>query len=96
MYFAQQDTYTVPVSSRDCVAIRHPGRVSLRLTRAGIQEELDSIEHLLDSGSRPARRCSSGMTGSANCDKVPRGEDIFAELTAQTFRGIQGLRKEVV
>jgi hypothetical protein len=33
--------------------IRHPGQVRLRRTRAGIQEKLDYIELLLDSGSRP-------------------------------------------
>ncbi len=37
MYFAPQDSYTAPGSSRECDAIRHPGQVSLLRTRAGIQ-----------------------------------------------------------
>jgi hypothetical protein len=58
----------------------HPGQVRLQRTRAGIQEEGDHIDLSLDSpstllrvvslsnhGSRPAKRSSSGMTGSANC-----------------------------
>jgi hypothetical protein len=49
------------------VAICHPGQVRLRRTRAGIQKEGDQIDLSLDSGSRPAKRSSSGMTGSANC-----------------------------
>ena len=35
-----------------CVAIRHPGQVRLRRTRAGIQNESDYIELSLDTGSR--------------------------------------------
>ena len=45
-----------PLTSRDCFAIRHPGQVRLRRTRAGIQKESDDTELLLDSGSRPLRR----------------------------------------
>ena len=51
----------------------HPGQVRLQRTRAGIQEEFDYIDLLLDSGSRPAKRSSSGMTGSANSDMVSKG-----------------------
>ena len=50
--------------------IRHPGQVRLRRTRAGIQGKFDYIELPLDSGSRPAKRSSSGMTGSASCDTL--------------------------
>ncbi len=59
------------------VAIRHPGQVRRRRTRAGIQKEFDYIELSLDSGSRPAKRRSSGMTGSANCDIVSKGRGDF-------------------
>jgi hypothetical protein len=55
-----------PLPPIDCVAIRHPGQVRQRRTRAGIQKEFDYIELSLDSGSRPAKRSSSGMTGSVN------------------------------
>jgi len=68
-----------PLPSRDCVAIRHPGQVRLRRTRAGIQKEFDYIEHSLDSGSRSAKRSSSGMTGSANCDIVSNGRGDFCK-----------------
>ena len=67
-----------PLSSIDCVAIRHPGQVRLRRIRAGIQKKFGYIEHSLDSrstslrvvslsnyGSRSAKRRSSRMTGSA-------------------------------
>jgi hypothetical protein len=66
-----------PLPSKDRVAIRHPGQVRLGWTRAGIQKEFDNIEHLLDSGSRSARRSSSGMTGSANCDIISKGRGDF-------------------
>ncbi len=62
---------------KDCVAIRHPGQVRLRWTRAGIQKKFDYIELSLDSGSRPAKRPSSGMTGSVNCDIVCKGRGDF-------------------
>jgi hypothetical protein len=74
---APQDNYMSPLLSIDCVAIRHPGQVRLRRTRAGIQKEFDYIELSLDSGSRPAKRRSSGMTGSANCDIVSKGRGDF-------------------
>ena len=61
------------LSARDCVAIRHPGQVRRRRTRAGIQKEFDYVELSLDSGSRPAKRRLSGMTGSVNCDIVSKG-----------------------
>ena len=61
-----------PIPSNDSVAIRHPGQVRVRRTRAGIQKEADYIELLLDSGSRPAKRRSSGMTKSANGDMVSK------------------------
>jgi hypothetical protein len=83
-----------PLTSRDYVAIRHPGQVRLQRTRAGIQKEVDYIAHSLDSpstmlrtvslsnglsnhGSRPVRRHSSGMTGSANCDILSNGRGDF-------------------
>jgi hypothetical protein len=66
---------------RCCVAIRHPGQVRLRRMRAGIQKEYNYIELSLDSGSRSAKRSSSGMTGSANCDIVSKGRRDAAELS---------------
>ena len=66
-----------PLPSRDRAAISHPGQVRLGRTRAGIQEEFDYTEHSLDSGSRSAKRSSSGMTGSANCDIVSKGRGDF-------------------
>ncbi len=53
MYLAPHDSYMPPLSSRDCVAIRHPGQVPQSGTRAGIQKQADYIELSLDSGSRP-------------------------------------------
>ena len=50
-YLAPHDNYMSLLSSRDCVAIRHPGQVPQSGTRAGIQ--FDYIELSLDSGSRP-------------------------------------------
>jgi len=66
-----------PLPPIDCVAIRHPGHVRRLRTRAGIQKEFDYIELSLDSGSRPAKRRSSGMTGSVNCDIVYKGRGDF-------------------
>ncbi len=66
-----------PLPARDCVAIRQPGQVPQSGTRAGIQKEFDYIELSLDSGSRPAKRRSSGMTGSVNCDIVSKGRGGF-------------------
>jgi hypothetical protein len=66
-----------PLPSRDRAAISHPGQVRLGRTRAGIQKEFDYIEHSLDSGSRSAKRSSSGMTVSANCDIVSKGRGDF-------------------
>jgi hypothetical protein len=66
-----------PLPPIDCVAIRHPGQVPQSGTRAGIQKEFDYIELSLDSGSRPAKRRSSGMTGSVNCDIVSKGRGDF-------------------
>jgi hypothetical protein len=66
-----------PLPPIDCVAIRHPGQVRRRRTRAGIQKEFDYIELSLDSGSRPAKRRVSGMTGSVNCDIVSKGRGDF-------------------
>jgi hypothetical protein len=77
MYLAPQDNYMSPFPSRDCVAIRHPGQVRLRRTRAGIQKGFDYIELSLDSGSRTAKRSSSGMTASANCDIVSKERGGF-------------------
>jgi hypothetical protein len=67
--------------TRYCVPIRHPGQVRLGRTRAGIQKKVNYIELSLDSGSRSARRSSSGMTASANCDIVSKGEKIFSKLS---------------
>ena len=55
---APQDNYMSPLPPIDCIAIRHPGQVRRRRTRAGIQnpesqKESDYIELILDSGSRP-------------------------------------------
>ena len=44
------------------VAIRHPGQVRPRRTRAGIQKESEDIELSLDSGYPPP--ADSGMTQS--------------------------------
>jgi hypothetical protein len=63
MYLAPQDNYMSPLPSRDGVAIRHPGQVPQSGTRAGIHKGFDYIEFSLDSGSRSAKRSSSGMTG---------------------------------
>ena len=57
-------------------ASRDPDNVP---AKAGNQTPHDVIEHSLDSGSRPAKRRSSGMTFSANCDIVSKGGEIFAE-----------------
>ncbi len=59
------------------VTIRHPGQGSQSETRAGIQKKFDYIEFSLDSGSRPAKRRSSGMTGSVNCDTISTGGDVL-------------------
>ena len=77
MYLAPQDKYMFSLPSRDCVAIRHPGQVRQLRTRAGIQKASNYIELSLDSGSRPAKRRSSGMTGSANRDIVSKGKGDF-------------------
>jgi hypothetical protein len=76
---APRDNYMSSLPPRDCVAIRHPGQVSLRRTRAGIQKEFDYIELSLDSGSRSAKRRSSGMTGSTDCEIVSKGRGGFYE-----------------
>jgi hypothetical protein len=47
MYLAPQDNDMPPLLSRDCAAIRHPGQVRRRRTRAGIQKQDDYIEHSL-------------------------------------------------
>jgi len=86
IHLAPQDNYMSPLPPIDCVAIRHPGQVPQSETGAGIQKEFDYIELSLDSpstslrvvslsnhGSRPAKRRSSGMTGSVNCDIVSKG-----------------------
>ena len=66
-----------PLPPIDYVAIRHPDQVRQQQTRAGIQKKFDFIEFSLDSGSRPAKRRSSGMTGSVNCDIVSKGRGGF-------------------
>ena len=86
-----------PLPSIDRVAIRHPGQVRLGRTRAGIQKEFDYIELSLDSGSRSARRSSSGMTGSANCDIVSKGRgDFYGAKLIGEFSYIMGEEKEVM
>jgi hypothetical protein len=50
-------------------ASRDPDNVP---AKAGNQAPNDVIEPTLDSGSRPAKRISSGMTVSANCDIVSK------------------------
>ena len=55
-------------------ASRDPDNVP---AKAGNQTSNDVIELSLDSGSRPAKRSSSGMTGSANCDIVSKGRRDF-------------------
>ena len=49
MYLAPQDNDMPPLPPRDCVAIRHPGQVRLRRTRAGIQKQVYYINLSLDS-----------------------------------------------
>ena len=61
--------------------MRHPGQVRLRRARAGIQKKLDS-------GSRPAKRSSSGMTVSANSDTVSWREG------AELRKNITGLNRD--
>jgi len=51
-------------------ASRDPDNVP---AKAGNQTPNDVMECSLDSGSRPAKRSSSGMTGSANCHIVSKG-----------------------
>jgi len=53
MHLAPHRSYRALRFSRDSAAVRDPGQVSLRQTRAGIQKEFDYIELSLDSGSRP-------------------------------------------
>jgi hypothetical protein len=72
MYLTPYDIYMSPFLSRDCAAIRHPGQVRRRRTRAGIQKEPDYIVLLLDSGSHSAKRSSSGMTVSAEYDMLSK------------------------
>ena len=73
----------------DCAVIRHPGQVRLRWTRAGIQKKVDYIELSLDSGSRPAKRRSSGMTGAVDCDLVSKGSRDFCGVKNIGVCGIQ-------
>jgi hypothetical protein len=77
MYLASQDNYMSPLLSEECDAVRHPGQVRLRRTRAEIQKKFDYIGISLDSGSRPPEADSSGMTGSANCDIVSQEKGHF-------------------
>ena len=53
MYLAPHGIYMSPLPPRDSLAIRHPGQVRLRRTRAGIHKGSYYIELSLDSGSRP-------------------------------------------
>ena len=85
-----------PLPPIDYVAIRHPGQVRQQQTRAGIQKKFDFIEFSLDSGSRPAKRRSSGMTGSVNCDIVSKGRgDFYGAKLIGEFSYIMGEEKEV-
>ena len=77
MHLAPQDNDMSPLSSKDCVANRHPGQVPQSGARAGIQKKFDYIELSLDSGSRLPLADSSGMTGLANCDIVSKGRGDF-------------------
>jgi len=77
MHLTPQDNDMPPLSSKDCVANRHPGQVPQSGTRAGIQKEFDYIELSLDTGSHPPQADSSGMTGSVNCDIVSKGRRDF-------------------
>jgi hypothetical protein len=43
MYLAPHDTFMSPLPTTDCFAIRHPGQVRQRRTRAGIQKGPDYI-----------------------------------------------------
>jgi len=54
MYLTPHHSYRSPRSARDSAAVRHPGKVGLRQTRAGIQKKFDYIELSLDCGSRPS------------------------------------------
>ena len=49
----------------------------------------------MDSGSRSAKRSSSGMTGPANCDIVPKRRGDFWELSNRHFNELTNLLIEV-
>jgi len=55
MYLAPQDNYMSPLLSGECDAIRHPGQVPQRGTRAGIQKGFGYMEISLDSPSTTLR-----------------------------------------
>jgi hypothetical protein len=44
MYSAPQNNEKPPFLSKGCVAIRHPGQVRRRRTRAGIQNKLITLD----------------------------------------------------
>ena len=62
-------------------ASRDPDNVP---AKAGNQTPNDVIKLSLDSGSRPAKRRSSGMTGSVNCDIVSKGRGDFGGAKLRT------------
>ena len=64
----------------------HPGQVRRWRTRAGIQKESDYIDLSLDSGSRSAKRSSSGMTGSANWAIASEGKGDSCEVELLGFK----------
>ena len=63
MSFAPQDNYSVHFPSQYHIAIRHPGQVRLRRTRAGIQ--MDSPSTSLDE--IPLERLSDNPSNACIC-----------------------------
>ena len=62
--------------------------------KAGNQAPNDVIEPTLDSGSRPAKRSSSGMTVSANCDIVSKGRTGFCGVNPNVAYPRQGKTRQ--
>ena len=72
MSFAPQDNYSVHFPSQYHIAIRHPGQVRLRRTRAGIQ--LDSPSTSLDEIPPPASPDGEADGGQASIPLYERGK----------------------
>jgi hypothetical protein len=72
-------------------ASRDPDNVP---AKAGNQAPNDVIEPTLDSGSRPAKRISSGMTVSANCDIVSKGRTGFCGVNPNVAYPRQGKTRQ--